>query len=112
MTIRGIGYGKEGTRQTRVFIGERVCVEAKPFAPAKEAMVAVGIKSGSVDRPEELAAEAKDANLIETPAEESSAPVPVIVSNVAPESLSHIVGFEEWVALSIKGHQQSGRQRV
>lgn len=101
MTIRGIGYGKDQALQTRLFIGERSPITASIDIPQKEQ-----------SRPAKTDATAQAQELVAV----AVTPAPVEEPNTAaknPQVQNHyIAAVEEWVALSIKGHQQSGRQRA
>lgn len=105
MTIGGIGYGKEEARQTRVFIGQSASIEVRAPQQVKDAGKAAIIKIEGAPKVQELvasgvAAQGQEVGSVAT------------ASKGVAVSQAFVAGFEEWVALSIKGHQQSGRQRL
>ncbi len=121
MTIRAIGDGREQagkngsirtTRHTRLFIGESASVFVGPAIPHREASPRAEIKVEATPPPpqpgdtpteatRETAADADEVDEFTTQYAAEHAPATPYISLV-----------EEWVSLSIKGHQQSGRQRV
>ena len=116
MIISGIGYGKEhggsngttpSTRETRLLLGARAPLDTA----SEQAQVSYAkVSATKSDSAQQL----------------SHITVPIAVVQSAPEEATgnghtdngsqtlnpYISGVEEWIALSIKGHQQSGRQRV
>ncbi|MGA7729753.1 MAG: nickel insertion protein [Chloroflexia bacterium] len=129
MTIRAIGYGKEEAganglsqahRQTRIFVGERATVEVAPIqVNGKESQAATLKIEGGSQRPEKAAtppvAAVAAVAAVATAGMPGEGEEPPANGTVAKETLAakpYISVTEEWVALSIKGHQQSGRQRL
>lgn len=120
MTIHGIGYGRErnGTnvaispaRQTRVFLGERAQLEAVSVGMNGVHEMPVAIKVESV--PEQPTVMTKSTAIVKSiPAEMAAADLAEADTETGAEAMPYIGLSEDWVALSIKGHQQSGRQRV
>jgi uncharacterized protein (DUF111 family) len=102
MTIKGIGYGKDQSRQTRIFIGER----------AAQAAGAYKDQTRPARHEPALQAQAEDPSHSMASAQVMAQDTDKVAVKSAQAATGYLAAVEEWVALSIKGHQQSGRQRA
>jgi hypothetical protein len=126
MTIRAIGYGREQAgangspqvqKQTRLFAGERATVRVVPIHPNGNQLQALTLRTErEPQRPEEAATPTIAAvTIMAAVTKPDEAEEPKANGAAAKAALTanpYISVSEEWVALSIKGHQQSGRQRL
>lgn len=115
MKILSIGYGIEqeagnglhvshlgdrpftGSRQTRIFVGEALGIETAA-TPAHGVSASFHIETAHA-----IEAEA-EAVPVET--------MPTQLQAIPEPARPYVESLGEWVAISIQGHQQSGRQRV
>jgi uncharacterized protein (DUF111 family) len=126
MTIRAIGYGREQAgangspqahRQTRLFAGERATVGVVPIQVNGKQLQALTLRTErEPQRPEEAAtptiAPMSTVAAVTMPGEGEEPKANGVAAKAALTANPYISVSEEWVALSIKGHQQSGRQRL
>lgn len=109
MTIGGIGYGSEGDRQTRVFIGQpaAISIEVKKTSLSKEKEVVKSQVAGVVASAPQNSHEALNGVVSAGAPQTQAQP-----SKVSAAERAFVARFGEWITLSITGHQQSGRQRL
>lgn len=111
MTLSTIGHGVKAHRHTRIFIGEATSVARGPaMLTSNNHPQFTLIKSQGTDAPE-------DEQGIPNP-QPATASAQVVEQEKLEEIAStatsnpYITAAQEWISLSIKGHQQSGRQRA